>query len=539
MSLATGQGSTPVVDRLGTRQAAPSLTVPAFARRGWGAEVVCAVFAGVVFGWRIGTPQPWRDEVATAVVVVRPLGDVLDVLRTVDLVHGLYYVLAHLVVAALGVDTAAEAVTPVRWLSAVVSAVGVGVLVRIGRTLVSTRVGVAAGLALAVSPLASRYAQEARSYALVTTVVAVATLLLVRACEDRRPHRWVLYGAAVALCPLLHLLSILVVVPHGIYALFCRGRAPRRAWATTVAVTAVVWVPWAALTRTQSQQVWWMVTPDLSSLGGFYRTFYASTWLALLLVCALVAMLVRALRGPGGVPDEDGRIGQLETAGVLALAWALAPASGLWLVSQLHPYFSPRYVLYCLPGAALGVAVVAELAVREARRARSARVRRWAQRVPALVVPLALVGVLGVAGVHHQLGYRQARFGHAEDLEGASRYLARHAKQGDAVVFVPGEMRRVVQLTPGDTDALVDVALAEDAVASDTLSGVEKDPTTLTTDLSGFSRIWFVTGSQDFDLVFDDADVAKRAFFEDSCVKTTLDDDHPPFHIYLCRTKRA
>ena len=60
-------------------------------------------------------------------------------------------------------------------------AVAAGFLAALGRRLVSTRAGLAAGLVFAVLPSVTWYAQNARSYALVTALATIASYLLVRA----------------------------------------------------------------------------------------------------------------------------------------------------------------------------------------------------------------------------------------------------------------------------------------------------------------------------------------------------------------------
>jgi len=89
----------------------------------------------------------------------------------------------------------------VRLPSAIAVAVAAGAVAAIGRRLISPWAGLAAGLLFAVLPAVSRYAQEARSYAVVTALATIASYLLLRTLQaapgERR--RWIVgYGVSLA-----------------------------------------------------------------------------------------------------------------------------------------------------------------------------------------------------------------------------------------------------------------------------------------------------------------------------------------------------
>ncbi len=124
-------------------------------------------------------------------------------------------------------------VTPVRITSVIAAALPPGILVRVGRQAGLARGRCSAGLLYAACPFASRFAQEARSYALVTLAATFSTYALLRAC--RRPwlrRRWVLYGVTVVVLPVLNLLSLLLLSSHLAYVLASAPGAVRRRWAT-------------------------------------------------------------------------------------------------------------------------------------------------------------------------------------------------------------------------------------------------------------------------------------------------------------------
>ena len=131
--------------------------------------------------WNITGPSYWRDEGATLTAVHRSFPQLLRMLRNVDAVHGAYYVIMWPLVHAFG---SGEVVTRLPSVAAMV--VAAAAVAAIGRRLVSPGAGLAAGLTFAILPEVSRYAQDARSYAMVAAFGTVASYLLVRAIGDRK-----------------------------------------------------------------------------------------------------------------------------------------------------------------------------------------------------------------------------------------------------------------------------------------------------------------------------------------------------------------
>ncbi|MFK8850044.1 hypothetical protein [Streptomyces sp. Ac-502] len=131
---------------------------------------------GLGFGlWGITGPAAWTDEIVTMDVARRSGAQLVELLGNVDAVHGLHYVLMHLVGVGVGVSE-----FTVRLPSAVAMAVAAAGLSWMGRLLGGVSLGLYAGLLLAVLPTASRYAQEARSFAMVMAVAVLATGTLVQ-----------------------------------------------------------------------------------------------------------------------------------------------------------------------------------------------------------------------------------------------------------------------------------------------------------------------------------------------------------------------
>ena len=119
-----------------------------------------------------------NDEVATRWAALLPLRELAHLLRHVDAVHGLYYLLMHGWVA-VGTSPAV-----LRIPSVIAMAVAAALMVIIGRRLTGSGwAGLFAGLIMALTPSISYYAQTARSYALVFACVLGSTLALMHALE--------------------------------------------------------------------------------------------------------------------------------------------------------------------------------------------------------------------------------------------------------------------------------------------------------------------------------------------------------------------
>jgi mannosyltransferase len=444
-------------------QVAPAIETFAARRpRSWPSrpELAVVLVAAAVFSWNVGTPSPWWDEAVTRDVISRPVADIVALAGNVDLVHLTYYLLMHALTGG------GAGFVALRVVSVVASALTAGLLVRLGRQLDQPLVGVCAGLLYTVAPMTSRYAQEARSYALVTLAATASTVALLHA--TRRPWRrarWLCYALLVVGSGLLNLISVLILLPHLVYLSVMVDRPTRRRWAVAAGAALLVLLPFAVGASRQSGQLSWLPPPGLYSLTHFLLSQYAAGLMAVL----LVALAVAGLR-----PRDSDHPATNREALLLGAAWALLPPVALWLVSQVHPLFDWRYVIFCLPGSALAIASLATLL----------------RPVGTAVV----VTALAIGGLHMQHVYRRPAIGHAEDLRGAAQFVADGARPGDGVLFLPGDRRVVALAYPDAFRQVDDLALARDPISSRTLYGVESGPTRLAAAMRTISRIWVVTG---------------------------------------------
>lgn len=499
---------------------------------GWLVLAVPVLAELVVGGYRIAGPSLWRDEAATVSGASRPVGAILALTRNQDAVHGLYYLLLHPVIAVGGISE-----TVLRAPSLIAMCLAVGLTAVLGRRLAVVSkmpapgaVGALAGLVLTAVPLTTRYAQEARPYALTSLAAILATYLFVRAVGSGRARWWTGYAAALTLAGAFNLFAVLLAAAHGISLLLARRSAAVRArtgaglpdaaasgtvlqteplprppgepaadvlrpaagtlprWLTACASAAVLLAPLAYFSLRQAGQLNWVTTPSLSTLATLVRDFAGAT----------VAIPAAAVLGWLGLLAGRGlrRGGGLSLA-VVALPWLVLPPVVLLAVSLVHPVYVERYVVFCLPALSVLVAagmvwltVLAGHALahrRAAGRGFSARVAGAAALAPATAAALIIVG--GVAGPQTRIRTANAR---ADDLRAVAAVIAAHERPGDAVVYLPWDTAVVGMAYPAPFRRLRDIGLAEGPVASATLRGVPVRPGVLAARLRVVPRVWTI-----------------------------------------------
>jgi mannosyltransferase len=431
---------------------------PWYRRVPWLPEAAVALLSLVVFAYRVARPSPWWDEAITRDVTSRPASEIVDLATRIDLVHATYYLLVH---ALLGESAS---VTPIRLISVVAAATTSLLLVRLGRELGSLQVGVTAALVWTVAPLVTRYAQEARPYALVAMAATLSTVLLVRVCRKPwLPRRWVLYGVSIGLIGVLNVIGLLMIVVHLGYVLASSSRTARRRWYLATAGGLALTAPVLLGSATQREQVSWLPRPGLDALTGFLLAQYATGTVVVVLLLLACFGLGRGTNGPA--------LG-------LGLVWAFLPPVLLWTISQAHPLFDWRYVFFTVPGGALAIASLAPLLKPR--------------------VMTAVVVVLALFGLHMQEVYRWRASGHGENLRGVAEAIKEGGRPGDAVIFLPGT-RRVVKLAyPGAFTGVDDIGLARTGEQSTTLIGIEEPTDVIAKELKHRNRVWVVTGAQRF-----------------------------------------
>lgn len=469
-----------------------------------------AALLGGLWGLRRGSM--WQDEATTYAVAGRSLPDLWRTLGHVDAVHGLHYLLIHpLLRLADGVSPAEVLIRLPSVLATAVAAAGVAA---IGRRLVSAPAGLYAGLAYATAPVVVYHAQEGRSYALVTAAVVTATRLLVVALgEPERGRAWAWYGVAVAAGCLLNLFAVLALVAHAATVVIAvrngAGRNTALRWAVACAGALLAGLPLAWTAYGQRDQVAWLERPGLPEVEALVSRF-AGTGLPLAAAVVLAALGLTAVR-PWPTPGPLRRLAipkhttpkpttpehttpehtrplhatpEHAAVGLAAVAapLALLPPALLLAVSQVHPLYQDRYVLFAVAGLSLALGAGVARAVRLVPAATGLRA----------AAALALPALLMAASLPDQAEIRRVG-SRPDDPAAVARIVEARKRPGDAVLFLPSIRRLVAEAYPASFRGVADAALRLSGAESGTLAGRELPAGEIAASLGTAPRVWVVS----------------------------------------------
>ena len=338
-------------------------------------------------------------------------------------------------------DPATSAVL-VRLPSALMGALAVLVVYELGKAMFGRAQGLLAALMMALSAVHLNYSQEARPYAILATLTALAVYCLVRAEQSGSPRWWAAFAAAQALNVLHSFFAMTLVLP---------ALAPYLAW--------LLWKLWRRKEKT--------LPYALVSL------------FAVALVCAL--MLVDMAHAPRLSPDLsrfpltatvtsviemsswltqfgiDGQVERIFQLGLLLLAilgvYAAArgkaytrkyaflcgllvavPPIMLAVLGTSYEVFQ-RYAIFSMPFYFLlvsnGLAFLRAAAYKvRLGRAVQTTLRGAAVALSALSILPFVTGALNYFSPekHYSLSYRP-------DFRGVASYLAQHARPEDVIIF--------------------------------------------------------------------------------------------------------
>lgn len=402
----------------------------------------------------------WRDEAATWQVAHRSIPEIWRLLDTAEVVHGLYYLFMHAVFAVFG-----DSLLSLRLPSVLAMAGAAAVITLLGARLADPCTGLATGLAFALIPAVQQYAQEGRSYALVTVFVALACLLLVEATDRPGAGRWAAYGTTVLMAALLNWFSLLVLFAHAVTMAFVRPpRATVLRWGAASFAAVIGTLPLIVASKAQTRQVAWIPPVRLGTLLGLLLTLLAG---------GLCAWLAR--------PGKDLRTPRRTLVPLTAVAAPLLALPQLLLLaaSLAHPVYLTRYVLFSYLGLTLLIGA--------ACRALTLRLRTPPRRLIVAVAVLAFLGLIPV-----QLSLRSPA-GRIDDVLSTAEDVAAVHEAGDAVLYIPAARRDTALVSPAEFTGIRDLALVRDPLESGTMNGVEGTPEQIAEAMPTVRRILVVS----------------------------------------------
>ncbi len=305
----------------------------------------------------------WLDESATLILVHRGFSGMLSHLGSSESTPPLYYVTVWAWAKLFGAGPVAF-----RSLSALAGTLTIPVMYLIGRR-ISTRAGLWAAGLTAVNPAMYYYSQEARAYALLILLSAIALLCWQRALDRPEPARLWLWALVCALALLTHYFALFLIVPE---AVILGRRAGWRRIAPAVAGVCVVGlalVPLALRQRSDGKASWIESASLTNRLAESAKQFLVGLYgpveiltAALAGLLAIAAIVLLARRGE----DSERRAGR--DMAVIAATAIVIPA--FLAVTHLVDVYDGRNVIAAwIP---LAILIAAGLGVRRSPRAGTA-----------------------------------------------------------------------------------------------------------------------------------------------------------------------
>ncbi|HSB74734.1 MAG TPA: glycosyltransferase family 39 protein, partial [Terriglobales bacterium] len=298
----------------------------------------------------------------------------------------------------------------VRSFSVIVALATIVALYKLGRELFDGPTAVLAAVFAASNPFLVRYSQEVCAYTPAALLAVLASLYLLRALKKDSGGNWAGYAVSAILMLYCHVLTVLVVVAHGLAAALARERRLTTRMILAFLAIAAAFIPlaWCIIAVPPHPRVW-LTSPGIHELEGTLADFVGPLGY-LFLLFAMVSIGYSA-REKMTVESRGWRY-------MFLLSWALLPPVLLFVLSQWKPLFLSRYLVPSVPPLLLLVAALV----------RQLKPRRLA----------ILCGVLIVAfSVRSSVIYLRQRSDPREsyDWRDATSYMVQQVQPGDAVVF--------------------------------------------------------------------------------------------------------
>jgi mannosyltransferase len=434
--------------------------------------IAVATFA--LCGLGIGRPSFWADEAATISAAGRPLPDLAHLVTSLDSVHGIYYLFMHGWFQIVP-QTEASARIP-SCLAVAAAAAGTVVFTRL---LADRLTALVAGCMVAVLPLMTWAAVEARSYGPSTCVAVWTSVAVVLAVRRQGAAPWFLYGTLLFVGTILFIYTALLIPVHAVILLAIRaGRDAAIAFAATVAATVALLYPFVSYTRNQSGQVGWIGELGFPGVPEVAAQYFDNSWLfALAAALLIVAAAVRPPR------LHIGQFTRPEAAPlVTALAWMAIPTTTVLAFSAVDEVvYLDKYMSFTAPGMAILLALcIVRISVDP----------RYVIALTLVVALSSLPTYLEQRGPH---GKRGMDYSQAADVVQAHAAPEDCLLLDDTVTWVPGPIRAMVHARPAAYSALVDVAQGRPALEGGTMWSENLVPDKVMDKIGACKAIWVLS----------------------------------------------
>lgn len=311
----------------------------------------------------------FADELFTYQIATQgSLGDVVPAVQVTENNPPLYYLLAW---------CAAQLGDPTVWIrvpALILGTATVPLLYLLGRRTVGAGAGALAAAFAALSPFAIFYSTEARAYAPLAFFVALSTLLLLVALEERAPRWWLAYGGCACLVLYTHYTGVFAVGAQAAWALWSH-RDLARALVIVYGGVALAYVPWLPYYSDQNTFFGFdklgaplsgeaVLRGSLISVSGHpfipleeLPGVFALVVLAGAAAVVLAALATASLRGrwkPAKPPPGVGLLALLALASPVSLVLYSALGTDIWVARNLSASLPAVYLLVAALIASLG-----------------------------------------------------------------------------------------------------------------------------------------------------------------------------------------
>lgn len=356
----------------------------------------------------LGHTSFWIDEIASVAIARRPAPVFWHFLWHDEGNMALYYVLLRPWLH-FGYG---EGV--VRVLSVIPGIVSIPVMYVLGKRLFGRITGILAAILLALSPCAIAVSQEARAYSFVVLAALLSTYLFVLLIETPAYKLACFYGVVAGLTCYFHYFGVLVPAAHAISLLALRReRRPWKPLLSAGAIVAAMAAPILWLIHAQDAgHISWVQPPSLLEvyhLGVFLAANGGKAVGAVLLALELVLLGSFFVKFRTVWRNDE----RQRWPYVLIASSVFSPIVITLLASIVRPAFYHRFLIICLPGWLLMIALGMEQ-----MRTRMARVS-------------AIAGICFLSLIATVLMYSRV----TEDWRGAVSYMIANAGPGDRVLY--------------------------------------------------------------------------------------------------------
>jgi mannosyltransferase len=359
----------------------------------------------------LGSRSIWYDESFSAMIARLRWSQFALVLWNREANMAFYYLLLHFW------EHLGSSPVFLRSLSVIFSVGALPPTYLLGARLFDRRTGLVAAWLLAINAYDVRYAQEARSYALVVLLSILSTWLLARNLQQTSPV-WGAYTATNVLLVYSHFFGGLVIIAQLLSLLFLpRAAVPWRAIGRSLLWFALFVIPVPLfIIRLGPDALKWIAQPDASHVLEFLAVLVGNGGRTLLILSA-VSLSIAGFRGWQTWQSSRSVSGRWPYA--LIFAWLIVPIAVTLLASYAQPLFVPRFLLFCLPALLLGVAAgITRL--------------RPAELAVALLLAISTFTLAGtVAAYRRSLDDTDV----VGDWPAATSYIFENAQPGDGIFF--------------------------------------------------------------------------------------------------------